>query len=124
MAMTSMMGVTAPICAEDVNVAQGADVNTRQAGSVVLEDISSLKEVYKDYFKIGTAISTQDISEIDKAAIIKHFNSYTCGNEMKPDFLLDYDATVAYMNANKGDKIHPQISFKATDSALKFAAKK
>lgn len=42
----------------------------------------SLKEVYKDYFKIGAAVNTENVDTC-KDLIIKHFNSITCENAMK-----------------------------------------
>ncbi len=42
----------------------------------------SLKEIYKDYFKIGAAINTESVDTC-KDIILKHFNSITCENAMK-----------------------------------------
>lgn len=84
-------------------------------------DIPSLKEVYKDYFKFGTAIVPSDLDEVGQEIIKKHFNSITCGNEMKPENVLDYEATIAYMEQNKGDQAHPQIRFDKAKTTLEFA---
>lgn len=92
----------------------------QMVNKAVQQDIPSLKEVYKDYFKVGTAISTQNMAAIDKEAILKHFNSLTCGNELKPENVLDYNGTIAYMNDHNGDQIHPQVHFKAAHSILTF----
>lgn len=42
----------------------------------------SLKEVYKDYFRIGAALNTENVDTC-KYLILKHFNSITCENAMK-----------------------------------------
>ena len=53
-----------------------------------------LKEVYKDLFKIGTAVESihdrfenNEIGNPDKEALImREFSSMTCANEMKPAY--------------------------------------
>lgn len=58
------------------------------------EDIASLKQVYGDYFKIGCATTTMELApKSTKNLILKHFNSITLGNELKPDALLNQTAT-------------------------------
>lgn len=62
--------------------------------------LPSLKEKYKNDFKVGVAIGYGElINSIDKQFIKKHFNSITPGNEMKPESLLrgpdKYDFTIA-----------------------------
>lgn len=42
----------------------------------------SLKERYKDYFKVGAAVNNRTIKS-NSNLITKHFNSITCENEMK-----------------------------------------
>ncbi|WAM33191.1 endo-1,4-beta-xylanase [Caldicellulosiruptor morganii] len=52
-------------------------------------EIPSLIEKYKDYFKVGVALSYKSIaSDTEKKMVLKHFNSITAGNEMKPSELL------------------------------------
>jgi len=48
-----------------------------------------------------------------KELFLKHYNSLTFGNELKPESVLDYDATIAYMEANGGDQVNPQITLRA-----------
>ena len=53
-------------------------------------EMPALKEVYKDAFKMGAAVSTADISDRNPELvelILKHFNSLTPGNELKPQSL-------------------------------------
>lgn len=99
-------------------------ITGKVSSKTIQKDVPALKDVYKDYFKLGTAVSTYSTNglvDIDKQAILKHFNSLTCGNEMKPDFILDYDATIAYMKENPKDQVHPQVNLNAAKSMLDFA---
>ena len=83
-------------------------------------DIPSLKDVYSDYFKIGTACTTKELAPAStKELILKHFNSITAGNEMKPDALLDQKACLALAEA--GDDENPQVSLASASSILNFA---
>ncbi|AZT90849.1 glycoside hydrolase [Caldicellulosiruptor changbaiensis] len=51
--------------------------------------IPSLCESYKDDFMIGVAIPARCLSnDTDKRMVLKHFNSITAENEMKPESLL------------------------------------
>ena len=69
--------------------------------SKIEENIDSLKDVYKNYFKFGTAAIVDELEpSMSKKLILKHFNSLTVGNELKPDYLLDKDATFEYAQAN------------------------
>ncbi|SFQ16409.1 endo-1,4-beta-xylanase [Caldicoprobacter faecalis] len=50
----------------------------------MIQDIPSLKEVYRDYFPIGAAVSADAVSKSpDKELIAKHFNVLTPENAMK-----------------------------------------
>ena len=52
-------------------------------------ELPSLREIYKDYFDLGAAVSIAGWSDrtLDKHRdlLAHHFNSITAGNEMKPD---------------------------------------
>jgi endo-1,4-beta-xylanase len=53
-------------------------------------DIPGLKDVYADYFKIGGAVTADELSpKSTKDLILKHYNSITLGNELKPENMLD-----------------------------------
>lgn len=70
------------VCYEDTTVVPVEKVNP--------DSITSLKDYYSKYFKIGTSVSTYEIyRENAQKHIKKHCNSITCENEMKPDALLD-----------------------------------
>ncbi len=53
-------------------------------------EMPALKDVYKDAFKMGAAVTTMDISGRNPELIdllLKHFNTMTPGNELKPESL-------------------------------------
>ena len=84
------------------------------------KDIVSLKDAYADYFKIGTAVTTKELAPAStKELILKHFNSITAGNELKPDAILDKNACLAL--AESGDDENPQVSLASARSILNFA---
>ncbi len=87
----------------------------------IQEDIASLKDVYADYFKLGCAVAGSEFQQgATQDLILKHYNSVTIGNELKPESVLDQAATLAYMNANGGDQTNPQVSLKQAANMLAF----
>ncbi|MGN0575707.1 MAG: endo-1,4-beta-xylanase [Ruminococcus sp.] len=88
------------------------------------EDIPSLKDVYAGYFKVGTAITPSDLSSPSTMALVnKHFSgSITVGNEMKPDYVLDKKASLAYFEET-GDDTNPQVTFSAAKSVINYCIK-
>ena len=53
----------------------------------------------------------------------KHFSgSITVGNELKPDYVLNSKATLAYMEEN-GDDENPQVSLASAKPVLDYAVK-
>lgn len=96
---------------------------TEMPEEVIIEDTTtekkypSISEVYQDVFKIGVAIPAGDIDNPQRSQIIlDQFNSLTCENEMKPDFLLDRQKTL-----DLGDPLNPVINYKNAEPVLKFA---
>ena len=86
------------------------------------EDIVSLKDVYKKHFKFGTATTVAEISpKTTQKLVIKHFNSLTAGNELKPDALLDRTATLAEAEET-GDYTNPLVKVGGAGPILNFAA--
>jgi len=83
-------------------------------------DIPSLKDVYAGYFKIGGAAEAREVSiRNGKELFLKHYNSITFGNELKPESLLDQDASKALLATGNGT--NPQIKLDKAKSLLKFA---
>ena len=97
------------------------DVTCSDLGTPEIQsDLVSLKKAYADYFKFGTAMMGSECGIKPVSDLIdKHFNSLTFGNELKPDFVLDQTASLAYLEEN-GDQTNPQISLKKADSLLKY----
>ncbi|MBQ9807841.1 MAG: endo-1,4-beta-xylanase [Ruminococcus sp.] len=64
---------------------------------------AGLKNVFSDYFRVGSAVSQ---NEVGKASdfILKHFNSITPENELKPENILDQSAS-----QSKGNNVNPQV---------------
>ena len=55
----------------------------------------SLKEAYKDLFDIGVAVNSWQLADKKVLArITKDYSTFTCENEMKPDYLLDHNASM------------------------------
>ena len=83
----------------------------------IQDDIASLKDVYADYFTIGCATTASELAPNSAQNLIKkHYNSITPGNEMKPDALLDHNATLA-----TGSNVDPQVNLTAARGILNFA---
>lgn len=82
----------------------------------IQQDIVSLKDAYADYFKVGTAVTNDELApQSTKDLILKHFNSVTLGNELKPDSILDHAATLA-----SGSNTDPQVNLASARSILNF----
>lgn len=97
------------------------DVSASEFTQNIQTNIASLKEVYKNYFKIGCASTDNELSyKATQDLIAKHYNSITFGNELKPDSVLDKSATIAYMNST-GDQTNPQITLASAKNLLEYA---
>jgi endo-1,4-beta-xylanase len=100
----------------DANVTMYVDDFVLKASPVkeVQQDIGALKDLTSS-FKVGTAVTASELASQTRQSLIKkHFNSITLGNELKPDALLDREASIAAGNDN------PQISLASARSILNF----
>ena len=96
------------------------DFTIKTAPNYMDFDAPSLKDVYADYFKIGTACTASELApESTQELILKHFNSITAGNELKPENVLNKEACLAM--AADGDDTDPQVTLNAARSILDFA---
>ena len=97
------------------------DFILKEAPELEIEtDIPSLKDSYEKYFKIGTAVTVNEIvPKTTQKLVLKHFNSITLGNELKPDAILNQKATLAYAEET-GDYTKPVISIGAASIILDF----
>ncbi len=76
----------------------------------------SLKDAYSDYFPIGVAVNSWQLSDKDTLEVVtKDFSTFTTENEMKPDYLLDHDAS---MKAKDG---MPEITTEKLDEIMTMA---
>ena len=101
------------------------DFTIVEAPEVAIEtDLPSLSEIYKDKFKIGTALTPDDLASKPFMSLVqKHFGeSITVGNQMKPDYVLNQEATLKYLQET-GDDETPQISFSQAKPVLNYANK-
>ncbi|MEN2773605.1 endo-1,4-beta-xylanase [Acetivibrio clariflavus] len=66
----------------------------------VQTDLTPIKEAYKDYFLIGSAVNITDF-EGDRLKLLKHhFNVVTTENAMKPEFAYDKDKKFDFEEEN------------------------
>jgi len=81
----------------------------------------SLKMAFEQYFKMGTSVSRFDMKS-DRAMkeFLKHYNSMTAENDMKPMFMMDKEATLA-----DPEKYHlqPVMKYDTARKYLEFAKK-
>lgn len=68
-------------------------------------DIASLKDVYSPYFKLGGAMMSSELgSQATKDLVLKHYNSITFGNELKPEnVLVQSECQKLAQSGNEGD---------------------
>ena len=78
-----------------------------------------LKTAYAPYFKVGAAISRWNLhTKAHRELLTAQFNSFTCENDMKPQFYLDRDACKA--EPEKYDRA-PALTFQHALPYLDFA---
>lgn len=81
------------------------------------EQTTSLCEAYRNDFMVGAAVAPYWLfSEPYTSTVLRHFNSMTAENDMKPWSILDYDAT-----CKANDMITPRYDFTRCDRLLDFA---
>ena len=99
-------------------------VVTEVPSAEIEQDIPSLSSVFANDFKIGTAITPNDLSSKSTMELVeKHFSgSLTSGNEMKPDAVLNKTACQEYF-AETGDDTVPQVSFSSAKPFLNYCQK-
>ena len=100
------------------------DFKARPADLPEIEkDIPGLKDVFDGYFDVGNSATASELAPAPaKDLMLKHYNNLTFGNELKPDAVLDYNATIAYMEES-GDQVNPQVNLRAARTLLEFAEK-
>lgn len=81
------------------------------------ERVGALMDLYKDYFKIGVALNPVTIGQNYKNTILENFNSMTCENEMKPDYIMDKEKS---QEGVKGDDSFIAVSFANCEEQIRF----
>ncbi|HYG19790.1 MAG TPA: endo-1,4-beta-xylanase [Ohtaekwangia sp.] len=71
------------------------------AQTVQQDTTKGLKDFYQAYFPIGVAVSTRSFNEPERTLILKHFNSITAENVMKPGPIHPEENTYNWENADK-----------------------
>lgn len=85
-------------------------------------DIPSLKDVYDDYFILGGSCSKADLDvKAARDIIIKHYDSITFGNNLKPDYTLDQAASKK-LYEQTGDDTNPQVNIDQARAQLDFCS--
>lgn len=95
------------------------DVNRKDFKAQYEKDgtLRSLAEQYKDYFEVGVAVTSEEIKDETKRALItEQFSTLTCLNELTPDYIFDQEATLA-----SGDKKRVALDFSGADVILSYA---
>lgn len=112
-AQGSKSGVKSSVTTGKGTVAGGTSSNPSNPST---PSSDSLKDAFKTCFRIGTSVSPNELNSAEgKAFILKHFNSITPENELKPDALLQQQASI-----QGGDNNHAVISLNRAAQTLKF----
>ncbi len=89
--------------------------------AVALEDLPSLKDAYAGKFDFGAAVPQYAFSNpLLKNLMIKEFSILTPENELKPDSVLDVNASRKLLNET-GDETAVAVHFDAAKALLEFA---
>lgn len=92
---------------DDVRITTDKPVNTAYAA-----DEKGLKDEFASYFRVGNTLNNETVKDSKLTAMImKEYNSITCGNQMKPDYLM-------VQSKSSGDNVG--ISLKSCASILDF----
>lgn len=99
---------------------QHAGVVTEQLQEETEQMAKGLAEKYQDNFPIGIALPEYvfDNRKQYEEVILDNFNSITCENEMKPDYLLDKKGC---QNNLEESYYNPKVKFDSCQKAIDFA---
>ncbi len=104
------------------DIASGTESETETAETDAVDEVESLYAKYEDHFYVGVALPDHIFGKWMKygGAITENFNSYTCENEMKPDYILDQAAS----RANLGETYeNAAVKFDAATKLMQRAKK-
>lgn len=81
------------------------------------KELPQLKVAYEGVFAVGIEVIQVDVTDSKRSEIIKsQFNSISVKEDLSPEVLMDYEATVA-----SGDLTRIALDFSGADVILKFA---
>ncbi len=93
-------------------------VCTHMPDPTIQTDIPNLKDAYQDYFIIGCAATASELAVgATQDMILKHYESLTFGNELKPQSVLNQSACQAL-----GSETEVVINLDQAEPLLQFAA--
>lgn len=94
--------------------------NENQTEDSQVPEVRGLAELYQENFPVGIALPNYVFENIDtyEEVITDNFNSITCENEMKPDYLLDKAACQADLEHTY---LNPAVKFDTCQPAIEFA---
>lgn len=99
---------------EQVNVASPAAIEEKKPAQV--KDVTKITEAFQNDFTVGAAVNMAAISDEERMEFVcDNYNSITMENEMKPENILDWEAT-----ENSEDGM-PEIKTENLDKILKTA---
>jgi endo-1,4-beta-xylanase len=75
--------------------------NNESYSEINIDSLTGLKDYYKDYFPIGVSVSPSSLSGSQSILILKHFNSLTAENVMKPALIHPEEYRYYWDNADK-----------------------
>ena len=97
--------------------ANAEDSKTAYEAYLAGEEAPSLAQRYEGIFRIGVATSPEMLRDEQAAALVAaNFNSLTCENQMKPDFVMDRSSS-----KRSGDGTRVKLNFAKAAPVLKFA---
>ncbi len=89
--------------------------------AVAIEDMPSIREAYEGKFDFGAAVPQQAFMNKQlRALMAKQFSILTPENELKPDSVLDVQASKSLVH-NTGDQAAVAVHFDAAKGVLSFA---
>jgi endo-1,4-beta-xylanase len=84
------------------NSCEKASGENAESGLVSSTDtLKGLKDYYKEYFPIGVSVSPNSLTGSQSVLILKHFNSLTAENVMKPALIHPEENMFSWDNADK-----------------------
>jgi len=103
----------------ETQVKEAATETTDTMETETVEEVSSIKEAYADYFDIGTCINPTVVGNADYAnLVVQNFSSVTCENDMKPEAILQYAASTANLDETNA---HMVVDFSSAEAEVDFA---